>query len=248
MAYLVVQSLESLVILKPGDVGPFGWVTADASRDRVGLKWILLRRYPAPSCRAPGRSSRADQATSILPDYKLLATLSYLALPCLPNNEGLLSETSKVPLSSAIHLCSIRNFVFLDAQRNPFFGSASRRHFLAFFLQHISPLFSSVEVEFSHTVDQVPPPPLPPQFHEHAGPTPTPQTSERSQAAENSVDVERECGVPLREGRRCGGSLACKRHSMGSKRAVAGRSAPYDQLLAAFMERRRAERASEESV
>ncbi|KAK7459912.1 hypothetical protein Landi51_00161 [Colletotrichum acutatum] len=112
--------------------------------------------------------------------------------------------------------------------------------------------------EVSHTVDQVPPPPLPPQFHEHAGPTPTPQTSERSQAAEmadgkgtpllDSVDVERECGVPLREGRRCGGSLACKRHSMGSKRAVAGRSAPYDQLLAAFMERRRAERASEESV
>lgn len=63
-----------------------------------------------------------------------------------------------------------------------------------------------------------------------------------------SIDIERQCGVPLREGRRCGGSLACKRHSMSSKRAVAGRSAPYDQLLATFMERRRAERALEEAV
>ncbi|KXH47977.1 hypothetical protein CNYM01_02565 [Colletotrichum nymphaeae SA-01] len=105
--------------------------------------------------------------------------------------------------------------------------------------------------------DQAPPPHPPLQ---HAFSTPTPQTSERRQAAEmtdgkgsgspllGSIDVERQCGVPLREGRWCGGSLACKRHSMGSKRAVAGRSAPYDQLLATFMERRRAERALEGAV
>ncbi|KAK1510981.1 hypothetical protein CTAM01_01554 [Colletotrichum tamarilloi] len=100
--------------------------------------------------------------------------------------------------------------------------------------------------------------PLTPPVHEHAGSTPTPQTSERRQATEmadgkgspllGSIDVERQCGVPLPEGRRCGGSLACKRHSMSSKRAVAGRSAPYDQLLVTFTERRRAERALEEAV
>ncbi|KAK1704200.1 SCA7, zinc-binding domain-containing protein, partial [Colletotrichum lupini] len=83
--------------------------------------------------------------------------------------------------------------------------------------------------------DQAPPPP---PVHEHAGSTPTPQTFERRQATESSIDVERQCGVPLPEGRRCGGSLTCKRHSMSSKRAVAGRSAPYDQLLVTFMERR----------
>ncbi|KAI3545687.1 hypothetical protein CABS03_10461 [Colletotrichum abscissum] len=99
--------------------------------------------------------------------------------------------------------------------------------------------------------DQAPPSP---PVHEHAGSTPTPQTFERRQATESgspllgSIDVERQCGVLLPEGRRCGGSLTCKKHSMSSKRAVAGRSAPYDQLLVTFMERRRAERALEEAV
>ncbi|KAK1636093.1 SCA7, zinc-binding domain-containing protein [Colletotrichum phormii] len=96
--------------------------------------------------------------------------------------------------------------------------------------------------EVSDAGDRAPPSPL----QEHAGPTLTPQTSQRRQATERfltlgSIDVERQCSVPLPEGRRCGGSLTCKRHSVSSKRAVAGRSAPYDQLLAAFMERRRAE-------
>jgi SAGA-associated factor 73 len=45
------------------------------------------------------------------------------------------------------------------------------------------------------------------------------------------VDVERQCGVELPLGGQCARSLTCKSHSMGAKRAVAGRSAPYDKLL-----------------
>ena len=50
--------------------------------------------------------------------------------------------------------------------------------------------------------------------------------------ATRQVDIERQCGVILPNGRQCGGSLKRKRHSMGAKRAVAGRSAPFDMLLA----------------
>ena len=46
------------------------------------------------------------------------------------------------------------------------------------------------------------------------------------------VNVEIQCGVPLPQGGYCARSLTCKSHSMGSKRSVPGRSAPYDQLLA----------------
>lgn len=48
------------------------------------------------------------------------------------------------------------------------------------------------------------------------------------------VDVERQCGVPLKDGGFCARSLTCKTHSMGAKRAVPGRSALYDALLAAY--------------
>ena len=47
-----------------------------------------------------------------------------------------------------------------------------------------------------------------------------------------SVDVEKQCGVALPGDKVCARSLTCKRHSMGSKRAVWGRSLPYDMLLA----------------
>ncbi|KAH6975792.1 SCA7, zinc-binding domain-containing protein [Ilyonectria destructans] len=45
------------------------------------------------------------------------------------------------------------------------------------------------------------------------------------------VDVERQCGVILPNGQPCARSLTCKNHPMGAKRAVAGRSLPYDMLL-----------------
>ncbi|KAB5558328.1 SCA7, zinc-binding domain-containing protein [Coniochaeta sp. 2T2.1] len=51
----------------------------------------------------------------------------------------------------------------------------------------------------------------------------------------NAVDVERQCGVILPTGLPCTRSLACKSHSMAAKRGVTGRSAPYDQLLQAYL-------------
>ncbi|KAK2029931.1 hypothetical protein LX32DRAFT_692837 [Colletotrichum zoysiae] len=58
------------------------------------------------------------------------------------------------------------------------------------------------------------------------------------ESSDGPVDIECQCGVFLGEERRCGAALSCKRHSMGAKRAVAGRSAPFDQLLAASLEER----------
>ncbi|EFW99252.1 saga complex component [Grosmannia clavigera kw1407] len=54
------------------------------------------------------------------------------------------------------------------------------------------------------------------------------------------VDVERQCGVILPNGQPCARSLTCKSHSMGAKRAVPGRSLPYDMLLAAYQKKNQA--------
>ncbi|KAL2262836.1 hypothetical protein VTK26DRAFT_9284 [Humicola hyalothermophila] len=54
------------------------------------------------------------------------------------------------------------------------------------------------------------------------------------------VDVERQCGVPLPNGQLCARSLTCKSHSMSAKRAVPGRSLPYDMLLAAYQKKNQA--------
>ncbi|KHO00864.1 esterase [Metarhizium album ARSEF 1941] len=54
------------------------------------------------------------------------------------------------------------------------------------------------------------------------------------------VDVERQCGVILPNGQPCARSLTCKSHSMGAKRAVVGRSLPYDMLLAAYQKKNQA--------
>ncbi|KAF2875115.1 SCA7, zinc-binding domain-containing protein [Massariosphaeria phaeospora] len=53
------------------------------------------------------------------------------------------------------------------------------------------------------------------------------------------VDVEKQCGVILPNGF-CARSLTCKSHSMGLKRAVPGRSLPYDMLLAQYQKRNQA--------
>lgn len=58
------------------------------------------------------------------------------------------------------------------------------------------------------------------------------------------VDVERQCGVTLPNGMPCARSLTCKSHSMGAKRAVAGRSLPYDMLLAAYQKKNQAKQQS----
>ncbi|CAD0108158.1 unnamed protein product [Aureobasidium uvarum] len=49
-----------------------------------------------------------------------------------------------------------------------------------------------------------------------------------------SVDIEKQCGVPLPSGAQCARSLTCTRHGFAAKRAVPGRSAPFDQLLAEY--------------
>ncbi|CDR40033.1 CYFA0S04e02146g1_1 [Cyberlindnera fabianii] len=58
-----------------------------------------------------------------------------------------------------------------------------------------------------------------------------------NQKNKGPVDVERQCGVALPTGGFCARSLTCKTHSMGAKRAVPGRSASYDELLAAYQHR-----------
>ncbi|THH18460.1 hypothetical protein EW146_g2525 [Bondarzewia mesenterica] len=45
------------------------------------------------------------------------------------------------------------------------------------------------------------------------------------------VDLDRQCGVINDKNLPCSRSLTCKSHSMGAKRALAGRSRPYDELL-----------------
>ena len=54
------------------------------------------------------------------------------------------------------------------------------------------------------------------------------------------VDVEKQCGVELPMGGQCARSLTCKSHSMGAKRAVPGRSAPYDKLLMEYQRKNQA--------
>jgi hypothetical protein len=59
------------------------------------------------------------------------------------------------------------------------------------------------------------------------------------------VDVEKQCGVTLPNGAQCARSLTCKSHSMGAKRAVPGRSLPYDTLLQAYQKKNQARQQSE---
>jgi len=58
--------------------------------------------------------------------------------------------------------------------------------------------------------------------------------------AKAPVDVEKQCGVELPQGGQCARSLTCKSHSMGAKRAVPGRSAPYDKLLMEYQRKNQA--------
>ncbi|KAG5439672.1 hypothetical protein PCK2_000712, partial [Pneumocystis canis] len=52
-----------------------------------------------------------------------------------------------------------------------------------------------------------------------------------------SIDLEKQCGVLLSNGNLCTRSLTCKSHSMGAKRAVMGRSQPYDILLVHYQKK-----------
>jgi SAGA-associated factor 73 len=59
------------------------------------------------------------------------------------------------------------------------------------------------------------------------------------------VDVERQCGVlDPEKGTMCARSLTCKSHSMSAKRAVPGRSQPYDTLLSQWQRKNQAKTAT----
>jgi SAGA-associated factor 73 len=59
------------------------------------------------------------------------------------------------------------------------------------------------------------------------------------------VDVEKQCGVyDPEKGTRCARSLTCKSHSMSAKRAVPGRSQPYDTLLSLWQRKNQAKIAT----
>ncbi|BAO40562.1 SAGA-associated factor 73 [Kluyveromyces marxianus DMKU3-1042] len=60
---------------------------------------------------------------------------------------------------------------------------------------------------------------------------------QRNPTEPHLVNFDKQCGVPLPEGGVCGRSLTCKSHSMGAKRAVEGRSQPFDILLADYQKR-----------
>lgn len=60
---------------------------------------------------------------------------------------------------------------------------------------------------------------------------------QRNPTEPHLVNFDKQCGVPLSEGGVCGRSLTCKSHSMGAKRAVEGRSQPFDVLLADYQKR-----------
>ncbi|KAJ4177321.1 SAGA complex subunit Sgf73 [Fusarium falciforme] len=54
------------------------------------------------------------------------------------------------------------------------------------------------------------------------------------------VDLDLQCGIMLTNSQPCARSLACKRHSMHAKRAVAGRTLPYDMLLDTYRKEKQA--------
>jgi SAGA-associated factor 73 len=62
----------------------------------------------------------------------------------------------------------------------------------------------------------------------------------KSAKPKGPVDVEKQCGVALANGGFCARSLTCKSHSMGLKRAVPGRSLPYDMLLQQYQKKNQA--------
>jgi SAGA-associated factor 73 len=76
---------------------------------------------------------------------------------------------------------------------------------------------------------------------ENAGPSKKKKKEDGKQAKtakpKGPVDVEKQCGVVLANGAMCARSLTCKSHSMGAKRAVPGRSMPYDVLLAQYQKK-----------
>ncbi|CAG8819985.1 10499_t:CDS:2, partial [Racocetra persica] len=56
----------------------------------------------------------------------------------------------------------------------------------------------------------------------------------RSVTSEGPIDLDKQCGVVEHTGMQCSRSLTCKSHSMALKRAVQGRSQPFNTLLSQY--------------
>ncbi|KAI5240294.1 hypothetical protein E4T43_06175 [Aureobasidium subglaciale] len=56
--------------------------------------------------------------------------------------------------------------------------------------------------------------------------------SSATSATRQHVNIDKQCGVPLFNGVPCASALTCQSHNLPAKRAIPGRSAPLDQLLA----------------
>ena len=88
--------------------------------------------------------------------------------------------------------------------------------------------------------------PAPPSSSQTGG-----QQGQRTKAvakAKGPVDVDKQCGVALASGGLCARSLTCKTHSMGAKRAVLGRTQPYDVLLQQYQKRNQAKIAQNHAL
>lgn len=62
-------------------------------------------------------------------------------------------------------------------------------------------------------------------------PLKTPQSLMPNSPATNPLDYDRQCGVINDKNLPCSRSLTCKTHTVGAKRAVQGRTRPYDELF-----------------
>ncbi|KAH8669316.1 SCA7, zinc-binding domain-containing protein [Ilyonectria robusta] len=71
-----------------------------------------------------------------------------------------------------------------------------------------------------------------------------PDEGPKAKKKKDEPKAKRQCGVILPNGQPCARSLMCKNHSMGAKRAVAGRSLPYDMLRAAYQKKNQAKQQS----
>ncbi|AAS53277.1 AFL097Cp [Eremothecium gossypii ATCC 10895] len=70
------------------------------------------------------------------------------------------------------------------------------------------------------------------------------KVKQRNPTEPHLVDLDKQCGVELPERGVCGRSLTCKSHSMGAKRAVQGRSKPFDVLLTEYQKKNHIKNAS----
>ncbi|KAG0326901.1 hypothetical protein BGZ99_008810 [Dissophora globulifera] len=90
----------------------------------------------------------------------------------------------------------------------------------------------------SSTVEMTPPPTPEKKPHEKKQKVVKPPKVKPPGRVKGPLDLDKQCGVVMIPGGPpCARSLTCKSHSMSSKRAVEGRSRPYDVLLGTYQKK-----------